>query len=164
MLRHLSGNRVPVAGQHDRAPDPGVFQGRDSFLRFGLFPVRDYNMAGIGAVDRHMDDRAGLMAFRAGNTQMIHQFHVAGGNLPSVDFHNHPAAADFLHFADPRQIERPAAGIADADSDRMGRGGFGKGRVFQQFLFRKGTVVDRRDLKMAHGQGAGLVKDHGAGF
>ena len=118
-------------------------------------------MAGIGPVDGHVHDGAGLVAFHTGNAEFRHQFGVSCGDLPAVDLNDHAAAADFFHFADPGKIRRRFAGIADADGDGVGGRRFGKGREFKELFLGQGTVVHRGNFELPHGQGAGFVKDDG---
>ena len=111
-----------------------------------------------------MDDGAGTAALDGLDPEMAHQAAAAGGDLFSVDFHDDAVAADLFHFADAGKVKLLSPGLPDADGDGVGRGRFRQGSIFQHGFPVQFAVVDIHDVEDAHGQGAGFVKDDGAGL
>ncbi len=148
-----------VAGQHHRAPDPGLFE-----LLHGLGGVRldfvgYHDAPRVGAVHGQEDRGA-----RGGGSRVFHarQRGVPREHGPAVHTGPHALAGNHLVARDPRGVRPAAAGRADGGGDRVGGVQLGVRREVQQGFpvpaFRWG---DLRDLETPARERAGLVEHDG---
>ena len=115
-------------------------------------------MPGVGAVDRHMDDRADAVAVVIIDAELLHELGVACGDAVAVNGRRDAVAADLLDIRNTAAVDRLSIGLLQALADGMGRGALGQRGIFQHLICVQLVVVDGRDLKHALRQGAGLVK------
>ena len=115
-------------------------------------------MPGVGAVDRHMDDRADAVAVVIIDAELLHELGVACGDAVAVNGRRDAVAADLLDIRNTAAVDRLSIGLLQALADGMGRGALGQRGIFQHLIGVQLVVVDGRDLKHALRQGAGLVK------
>ena len=86
-------------------------------------------MAGIAAVNGHVDDGAGFVAVVVFHAQPLHELPVAAGNGVAIHQGGDALAADLLDIADPAAVQGLAVGGLQALGDGVGGGAFGQGGV-----------------------------------
>ena len=127
-------------------------------------------MAGIGAVNGHMNNGSHTAAGHEINAQTAHQFVVAGGNPGPIHQGGDALAADLPDICHPAAVNFLPVGPLQAAADGVGGGAFRQGGVLDQRRAGVGTAffVNGADLKNPLGQGAGFIEDHiarlGQGF
>lgn len=93
LLRDVIGDLLNVAREHDGLLHARALEGRDGIARVALYHVGDHDMAGVLAVDRHVDDRADAAALLPLDAELIHELAVARGHTVAVHGRDHAAAA-----------------------------------------------------------------------
>ena len=93
-VSHLLG----VTRKHHGLADTRRFQRLDSPLGVGFYNVGNYNVPGIFAVNRHVNDRPHTMARNSLDAQTIHELVVSGRHLMAVHRCNHAVAAELLNI------------------------------------------------------------------
>ena len=112
---------------------------------------------------RHIHNCSDTCARLAVYAQHLHQFEIAGCDLPSVYGRNHPLAADFLHVRHAALVRSGASrliGAQDARRDRVRRMALRQRGQLQHFgvvYILLALVVYCRHLEIALGDGSGLV-------
>ena len=161
---HLVGSFSGVAGQHDGLAHPHRLQGLNRLCGMGLHPVGDEDVAGISAIDGHVDDGARAVAGDMLHPQPFHELVVSRGHLHAVHLGDDAIAADLLNVGNPAAVDFPAVGFPQTLADGMGGSALGQGGVLHQPGLVHLVVMDAVDLKHALRQGAGLVKDNRSGL
>ena len=117
-------------------------------------------MAGVLAVDGHVDDRADAVAVVVLDAELRPSACCCpAATACAVDLGGDAVAADLLNIGNAAAVDLLAVGPLEALADGVRRRAFGQRRVFQQLLLVQRAVVNAGDLKHALGQRAGLVKD-----
>ena len=119
LLRDMVGDLLNVAREHDGFLHARALEGGDGVARVGLYHVGDDDMAGILAVDRHVDDRADAVALLPLDTQLIHELAVARGHAVAVHGRDHAAAAALFNVRYAGAVKLAAAGLLQALADRV---------------------------------------------
>ena len=74
---HVGAHLAAVAGEHDGALHTESLQAHYGLTAVVLDTVVDHDVAGIFAVDGHMDDGAGMVAVEPLGTDGVHHLRVA---------------------------------------------------------------------------------------
>ena len=111
LLRHVVGDSLNVAREHDGLLHARALEGRDGIARVVLDDIGDHDVAGVCAVNRHVDDRADAAAVLPLDTELIHELAVARGHAVAVHGRDHAAAAALFDVRHAGAVELHAAGL-----------------------------------------------------
>ena len=92
LLGHRRRNLLAVAREHDGALDAGGVQVANRLLGIGLDGVGNYNVAGIDAIDQHVEDRTDDLAIGRFDAGRCEHLGVADDDVPAVDVRRHAMA------------------------------------------------------------------------
>ena len=90
----LLGYAARVAREHDGLGDAGLLEAGNGLGGVRLDNIRDDDVTGVGAVDRHMDDRADAVAVVIIDAELLHELGVACGDAVAVNGRRDAVAAD----------------------------------------------------------------------
>ena len=76
-------------------------------------------MSGVLACDRHLHDRARMVARAVLDAETLHELAVAGGHFDAVDLRRHAETADLLDVRDARAVNLLAVSLLQAAADGM---------------------------------------------
>ena len=111
LLRHMVSDLLNVAREHDCLLHARALEGRDGIARVVLDDIGDHDMAGVLAVDRHVDDRADAVAVLPLDAELIHELAVARGHTVAVHGRDHTAAAALFDVRHAGAVKLHAAGL-----------------------------------------------------
>ena len=152
------GDLLHVTGEHNGLLNARMLQVCNGLLGVRLDDIGDDDVAGVLAVERHVDYCADTVAALVGDVQLLHELVVAGGDLNSIYLGDNAVAADLFDIRDAAAVDLLAVGALETLADRMGGGTFGESCVLKQLFLLDRCVVHGADLEYALGQRAGLVK------
>ncbi len=121
-------------------------------------------MACVHAVNRHMNNRTGLLTRMPGSTDILHELFIADVNNLSIDMSPHAASSNLFYIFDLAVICLVFIGIAQRSGDWMHREAFNMSRQMQEFLRIDFFRMNGCDFKNTFCQSTRLIKDNGIYF
>ena len=145
LLGHRRCNLLAVAREHDGAVDTGGMQVANRLLRIGLNGVCNHDVAGVHAVNEHVEDRADNLTVRCFNAGRGEHFGVANDDVLAVDGCRHAVARVVGGVAHAHGVDLALVGVAHGLRDGVIGERLSKGCDFEQRLLGIASLGVHRD-------------------
>ena len=162
LFRHVTGDFLPVPGQHHRILDTQTLQSRNRLGAVLLDTVAYHYMSGIFSVHRDMDDGSDKVAFVPFHSKRVHHLRVAHADAAPCHVRPYAVPRNLLDIAYAASVgslvgKSGAQGLAN----RMRRVVLDMGGEMQQFLLIEILGVNGLDREFSARQRACLVEYNG---
>ena len=162
LLDHRRRNLLAVAREHDGALDTGGVQVANRLLSIGLDGVCNHDVAGVHAVNEHMQNRSDDLAIGRFDSGRGEHLCVANDDVLAVDGCRHAMARVVGGVAYALGVDLALVGDTYGLRDGVIGERLSKGCDFKQRLLGIACLGVYRDHReRAVGEGARLVKDDG---
>ena len=162
LLGHCSSHFLAVAREHNGALDAGGVQVADRLLGIGLNGVCNHDVAGVHAVNEHMQNRSDDLAVGRFDSGRGEHLCVADDDVLAVDGCRHAVARIVGGVAYALGVDLALVGDAHGLRDGVIGERLRKGCDLEQRLLGIASLGVHRDHReRAVGEGARLVKDDG---
>ena len=162
LLGHGCRHFLAVAREHNGMFDAGGVQVADRLLGIGLNGVGNHDVAGVRAVDQHVQNRADDLAIGSVDTGRGKHLGVADDDVLAVDGCRYAMTRVVGGVAHALGVDLALVGGTYGLSDGVVGERLGKGRDLEERLLGiAGLGVHRDDREGAVGERAGLVEDDG---
>ena len=162
LLGHRSSHFLAVAREHNGALDAGGVQVADRLLGIGLNGVCNHDVAGVCAVNEHMQNCSDDLAIGRFDSGRGEHLCVADDDVLAVDGRRHAVARVVGGVAHALGVDLALEGDAHGLRDGVIGERLGEGCDFKQRLLGIASLGVHRDHReRAVGEGARLVEDDG---
>ena len=161
LLGHVFGHLLAVSGQHHRTVHTQCMQGSNRLGTIRFYLVVNHNMARIGTVYGHVDNRTRMVTVVPLGTDGIHQFGVTYSHLAIAHLGYDALSGHLAHIAHLAAI-RSLVGecITQGRTNGMSRKVLHMSRQVQQLVIVDSIRMHGRYGKFAVSERTRLVKHH----